>query len=659
MKRFTFLSIVLLLLTVGISGQLYAQGGSVIVAPPNNPDTDGDGLPDSDDQCPNKKGPRENRGCPTGGSSDNDSGSDDPVDDPTNDSDGDGLSDPDDQCPHAGGPTWTGGCPEDDVPPPSQPDPNDVPDPGRDDPFIPPVFPSDGCYVTPNGNFSVNVRKATDVTALQLGYLLPGVVYKSDGYMTVGADNWFVMNEYENNADDTGYAFGGVLLSSGCDQSIGSGVEPAADDVTARPSTPLCHLTVGYDSPTWSNDPAVPSYTYAAFWFAMEPGQPIPAGTQAWGVIYVADFITLPDHNNIVAIAPDAALFAEASNSPYAGFYNWPTMHGGIQSGDTQLFRLSPPYNSGACGPIVGIDDFAPAPDVPDDGVGVIQPSINEFACTMETPFNWVFAFNYAPDQVVPAGTHPIAILNGDHEIAGDVNLWTTSMKLLGDKHYEYISYEGWAELPRTGGDCGWSGDHASVAVLGHNNFKQIGIAVHTYHDAGQDGNDLLIVNNGDGSDFLEDDGDLDLYLVNAPGGDNDPDWPWQVGVLIVFGEEVPTRNTNTVEYCIYLEVQEAGVFEEVCYEVEVPLGCTLVAQEAGVYKLVCIDDLQNDGESDDETIDTLSIGDQGETRKEDAAWWATVLDLACPGGWSYITEIDADGDEVVTDVTSCKGENE
>jgi len=500
MKRFTFLSIVLLLLTVGISGQLYAQSSPVIVAPPNNPDTDGDGLPDSDDNCPNKAGSRENRGCPEKNSSDDDSGTDkpEPVDEPTNDSDGDGLSDPDDRCPTEGGPTWTGGCPED-VPPPTVPDPNDIPDP-NDDPFIPPIFPSDGCYVASSGNYSVNVRKATDVTALQLGFLLPSVVYKSEGYITVGADNWFVMNEYENSTGDTGYAFGGVLLSSGCDKSVGSGAESAADDFAIPPKTPLCYMSVGYDSATWGENPEIPSYTFAALWFALEPGQPIPAGTKAWGVIYLADFVTLPDHNNIVAITSDAALFEEASNAPFAGAYNWPTMNGGIQSGDKQLFRLSPPYESGGCGPIVGIDDFATAPDAPDNGIGVV-----------------------------------------------------------------------------------------------------------------------IVFNN----------------------------------------DEAPTRNNNTAEYCIYLEVQEAGVFEEVCYEVEVPLGCTLVAQEAGVYKLVCIDDLQNGGTGGDDSINNMSIGDQGETRKEDAGWWETVLDLACPGGWSFITEIDADGDEVVTDVTSCKGENE
>ena len=218
MKRFMFLSILLLLLTVGFSSQLYAQGDPVIIVPPSNPDSDGDGVPNSDDQCPNKAGPRSNRGCPEDNSRDDNSGAgdSDPVDDPNADSDGDGLSDKDDQCPNAGGPTWTGGCPEGENPPT---DPN----PTHNDPFVPPALPSDGCYVTPSDHYNVNVRKATDLTALQLGFLKSGVVYKSEAYITVGTDNWFILNQYEGYAGDTGYVLATVIKSSGCDESVAGG----------------------------------------------------------------------------------------------------------------------------------------------------------------------------------------------------------------------------------------------------------------------------------------------------------------------------------------------------------------------------------------------------------------------------------------------------
>jgi hypothetical protein len=55
--------------------------------------------------------------------------------------------------------------------------------------------------------------------------------------------------------------------------------------------------------------------------------------------------------------------------------------------------------------------------------------------------------------------------------------------------------------------------------------------------------------------------------------------------------EPTITKNDNgttTVEYCVYQEVHEVGVFEEVCYEIEVPENCILVSSEAGVYTLDC-----------------------------------------------------------------------
>ncbi|MBT3740642.1 MAG: OmpA family protein [Polaribacter sp.] len=55
------------------------------------PDADGDGVADKDDMCPNAKGTKANKGCP--------------------DSDGDGLVDKDDKCATIAGPSANGGCP--------------------------------------------------------------------------------------------------------------------------------------------------------------------------------------------------------------------------------------------------------------------------------------------------------------------------------------------------------------------------------------------------------------------------------------------------------------------------------------------------------------------------------------------------------------------
>ena len=44
----------------------------------------------------------------------------------------------------------------------------------------------------------------------------------------------------------------------------------------------------------------------------------------------------------------------------------------------------------------------------------------------------------------------------------------------------------------------------------------------------------------------------------------------------------------QTVEYCVLEQVGEAGIYEEVCYEIEIPAECELINPEAGVYIVDC-----------------------------------------------------------------------
>ena len=85
------------------------------------PDTDGDGITDKDDACPNEKGTKANNGCP-------DTDGDGVVDKddacktvagpkenkgcPWPDTDGDGVADKDDECVNEAGPASNKGCPE-------------------------------------------------------------------------------------------------------------------------------------------------------------------------------------------------------------------------------------------------------------------------------------------------------------------------------------------------------------------------------------------------------------------------------------------------------------------------------------------------------------------------------------------------------------------
>ncbi|PZD79070.1 OmpA family protein [Mesonia sp. K7] len=82
------------------------------------PDSDGDGIEDRKDDCPNEAGPAELNGCPD---SDGDGIADKDDDCPNEagsaelngcpDSDGDGIADKDDDCPEEAGPAENNGCP--------------------------------------------------------------------------------------------------------------------------------------------------------------------------------------------------------------------------------------------------------------------------------------------------------------------------------------------------------------------------------------------------------------------------------------------------------------------------------------------------------------------------------------------------------------------
>ena len=85
------------------------------------PDTDGDGVPDKDDACPTEAGLASLNGCP--------------------DRDGDGVADKDDQCPDVAGPVENNGCPWPDS------DGDGIFDKDDECPNIVGVFENNGCPI--------------------------------------------------------------------------------------------------------------------------------------------------------------------------------------------------------------------------------------------------------------------------------------------------------------------------------------------------------------------------------------------------------------------------------------------------------------------------------------------------------------------------------
>jgi len=95
MKRASFFKIslfILLISFVAIPVSCGSDDGDPVVM--EDPDADGDGVADADDECPNEAGLAALDGCP--------------------DSDGDGIADKDDTCPNEAGVAELGGCPDSD-----------------------------------------------------------------------------------------------------------------------------------------------------------------------------------------------------------------------------------------------------------------------------------------------------------------------------------------------------------------------------------------------------------------------------------------------------------------------------------------------------------------------------------------------------------------
>lgn len=132
-----------------------------VTAPPPA-DSDGDGIPDNQDQCPNQAGDRGNGGCPPPANPNP------PANPPANpaapsDSDGDGIVDSADSCPNQAGNAANGGCPA---------------------PSLPALPTSGQCVVATQSATRVNIREDASTDTAVVGQLDPAQTYPVLGQST-------------------------------------------------------------------------------------------------------------------------------------------------------------------------------------------------------------------------------------------------------------------------------------------------------------------------------------------------------------------------------------------------------------------------------------------------------------------------------------------
>lgn len=165
-------------------------------------DSDGDGLPDANDSCPQQAGPRDNGGCPQ----------------QTVDRDGDGIPDNADACPNQPGPAESGGC---------------APSPSPQ--VVLPQLPTSGpCVIATLDTDNVNVREMPTTEAAIVGALDPTQIYAVIGQNADGS--WFQVNV------NAGWVAGFVTRRGGdctnLTQADGAPAPAAPQDLAPVPDDP-------------------------------------------------------------------------------------------------------------------------------------------------------------------------------------------------------------------------------------------------------------------------------------------------------------------------------------------------------------------------------------------------------------------------------------
>lgn len=120
------------------------------------PDDDGDGIRNSEDDCPQVYGPADNNGCP--------------------DSDGDGILDKDDECPQEAGPAYNDGCPDPDT------DGDGILDSKDECPNTPGVASENGCPIPDRDGDGIrdNEDQCPDVAGVEENNGCPPVPTKTE-----------------------------------------------------------------------------------------------------------------------------------------------------------------------------------------------------------------------------------------------------------------------------------------------------------------------------------------------------------------------------------------------------------------------------------------------------------------------------------------------
>lgn len=170
------------------------------------PDTDGDGVSDADDECPNMAGAIENNGCPN------------------NDSDSDGVPNELDRCPNIPGPASNNGCPDDSKPADKDSDGDGVLDSQDRCPNTPGSASNGGCPESNNDSDGDGIVDSQDRCPNSAGSVSAGGCPDKDGDGVADRDD-----KCPNSA--------GLSVYNGCPDTDGDGIDDSRDKCPRTPGS--------------------------------------------------------------------------------------------------------------------------------------------------------------------------------------------------------------------------------------------------------------------------------------------------------------------------------------------------------------------------------------------------------------------------------------
>ncbi|MFN8529807.1 MAG: hypothetical protein U0670_14475 [Anaerolineae bacterium] len=531
-----------------------------------------------------------------------------PTATPNSDTDGDGLPNTRDLCPTEPGPRENNGCPQTFPPPnapPDNPPPNNLPPASGGDnpqpsgdvvnqpPFNPPSLPPDQCSVTPARDNRVNVRRSPSMDAEVLGVLMPGLVYPALGYVVNNAEVWMQLTNYEGSDGTVGYAAQSVVMSSSFCPRIDITMGDAADGFTSNPpdQPDLCYLSVGYDPAFWGSDYDAQLGDDPIVYAAFYfERQP---GQPIFEGTPVWGVVSMDGYHEL---PPDSPLYFQDPDHAVAVASDQSDIDAAVSGGLGTAFNMAYPNPNGGVQAANGTIFYRLSDP---EHVGNCGPivAIDDLVSRPED--------DGGDPQALQCFTHPGTTIVE--------SCWCQTSDSACVDFLTSICYGGGAYV-ESGPDmtaCWYEPAPAAAA----NRPGRLILAVS--YQLGQ---------------VCED--DLSVWWIDLPRPTNDP------FVLHDLGhgncndgfDQLPSMSRPSGAARMIARLPRPGINN--------------LTGEASIA------DCDANGEIDAFQTPTPDCMLTRNADKEHVSWWQQVLDLTCPGGWIMATEIDADGDEVVTDAT-------